>query len=194
MNFTHCLTQALLENEHGILAAKQRGIRVIRAVVTATSSLVGKAATKIDFRTAYKAGVIAVQKGGKNVGLSTVKFGPGDVLVLQASDDSPLLNRPPDDFYKRLTEQPKDIGRDSRSNSVASFVNMIAKSSLSLDKLARKQEEEQTTVPSIVKETPRAIKAGEDEAADVFFIGNDDSSHDDLEMQGTEAVVTGMVG
>ena len=38
------LPQALLENDHGILAAKQRGLRVIRAIVTKTSSLVGRTA------------------------------------------------------------------------------------------------------------------------------------------------------
>ena len=99
---------------------KLRGLRVIRAVIPKTSKLIGKSAAEVDFRKAYNVGVIAVQKGGKNVALSGVIFGHGDVLVLQASDDSPLLKAPPEDFYKRGND--KDAGTMSRSSSIASFI------------------------------------------------------------------------
>lgn len=54
-----------------------------------------------DFRDTYKAAVIAVQKKDNSEidDLTKVVFAPGDILVLQANDESPLLARPPTDFY-----------------------------------------------------------------------------------------------
>jgi hypothetical protein len=115
-----------LEND-GNQAIKQRGIRVMRAVVTKTSSLIGKTVAEVDFRKMYKAAIIAVQKGGKNVAVSSVVFGSGDIIVLQADEYSPLLKVPPQDFYKRLTETNKDVVTQSRSSSVSSLVNMVTK-------------------------------------------------------------------
>jgi len=105
------LSQALLEAESGVSALKTRGLKVIRAVVTKGSRLVGKTAAETDFRETYKSAIVAVQQGGKNISqsLSSVKFAVGDVLVLQASDESPLLVRPPEGFYKRdsvMSERP----------------------------------------------------------------------------------------
>mmetsp|Transcript_18082 Transcript_18082/g.51383 ORF Transcript_18082/g.51383 Transcript_18082/m.51383 type:complete len:1343 (+) Transcript_18082:187-4215(+) len=129
---------ALLESESGILAVKTRGLRVIRAVITKTSTLIGKTASDIDFRRRYKAGIVAVQKGGRNVPLSGVRFGPGDVLVLQAGEGSPLLKSPPGDFYKRHTDKMQhstDGGSMTKPGSVASFVNIFrSKSNASLEK------------------------------------------------------------
>ncbi len=113
-----------MEVESGSQAVKARGLRVIRAVVTKTSSLIGKTSSEVDFRSLYRAAIVAVQKGGKNVAISSVVFGSGDVLVLQVAEDSPLLRVPPPDFYKRLTES-QEVGRISRTNS---FVNMLTKS------------------------------------------------------------------
>ena len=103
---------------------------MIRAVVPKSSKLIGKTAAEVDFRKLYKVGIIAVQKGGKNVALSGVVFGHGDVLILQASDDSPLLKAPPEDFYRRVNESHnKAAGNMSRSSSIASFIkNTIIKS------------------------------------------------------------------
>jgi uncharacterized protein with PhoU and TrkA domain len=119
--------QALLENEHGSQAVKRRGIRVIRAVVTKHSSLIGRTTAEVSFRETYKAAIVAIQKGGRNAALSSARFGDGDVLVIQASDDSPLLKRPPADFYQRVTESSKDLWSQSKSNSVGSFVNMLTR-------------------------------------------------------------------
>lgn len=96
----------------------------MRAVVTKTSSLIDKAPAEVDFRRLYRAAIVAIQKGGKNIAISSVVFGPGDVLVLQVAEDSPLLKVPPPEFYKRLTET-QEGGRISRTNS---FVNMLTKS------------------------------------------------------------------
>lgn len=116
------LCQALLETESGSQAVKERGLRVMRAMITTTSSLIGKQPSEVDFRRAYKAGIVAIQKGGRNISsLAGFIFGPGDVLILQVGEDSPLLKVPPLDFYKRTETL-------SRPSSVASFVNLFAKS------------------------------------------------------------------
>lgn len=96
------LNQAMLEVESGVEAVKSRGLRVIRASIPQKSKLIGTTAAETNFRKKYKAAIVAVQRDGKSVSnkLSQARFQVGDVLVLQVSDDSPLLVRPPDDFYR----------------------------------------------------------------------------------------------
>lgn len=103
---------SLLEHEYGTEASKLRGISVIRAVVTHQSRLCGKTLEDANFREMYDAAVIAVQKkDSSNVDeLKKVCFAPGDLLVLQAKDDSLLLVRPPSDFYKSETKGQKNSG------------------------------------------------------------------------------------
>lgn len=74
-------------------ALKKGGLKVIRARVTRNSRLIGQTAVDVKFRENYKAAIVAVQQDGKNATqpLSTLTFGAGDVLVLQVSDDCPLL-------------------------------------------------------------------------------------------------------
>lgn len=115
---------------------KKRGLRVIRARVTPVSRLLLRTVAEINFREKYKAAIVAVQKGGKNVNraLSAVVFEAGDGLILQASDDSPLLRlKPPtDDFYKRLEEEAAASAQKlSRPNSYKSLSNMVKFPSLS---------------------------------------------------------------
>lgn len=112
------ILNALLEYESGIEAIKKRGLRVLRAVVTKKSRLVKRTATEVNFREIYQAAIVAVQRNGKNTTepLSRVRFEAGDVLVLQASDDSPLLSRPPEDFYKKLAES-RGRGSEIKGNS-----------------------------------------------------------------------------
>ena len=108
-------------------AVKRGGLRVIRAVVTATSRLNGNTMNHVDFRDRYKAAVVAIQKGGRNVPLHGVVFGSGDVLVLKANDDSPLLKKPPADFYKRGGNDGPGGGNLSKSGSVNSFIKKMKK-------------------------------------------------------------------
>jgi uncharacterized protein with PhoU and TrkA domain len=121
---------ALLESfdQGNSQAVKRGGLRVIRAMVTPKSTLIGKTTNDVDFRNRYKAAIVAIQKGGRNVPLSGFVFGPGDVLVLQADSDSPLLKHPPGDFYRRTATDAGSTGNMSRSNSVNSFVKKLAKS------------------------------------------------------------------
>uniref|UniRef100_A0A7S4EIS4 RCK C-terminal domain-containing protein n=1 Tax=Pseudo-nitzschia australis TaxID=44445 RepID=A0A7S4EIS4_9STRA len=109
-------------------AMKRGGLRVIRAVVTATSNLNGKNMNNVDFRDRYKAAVVAIQKGGRNVPVTGVVFGSGDVLVLKANDDSPLLIEPPPDFYKRGANDGAKGETGSRGGSSGnSFIKRIKK-------------------------------------------------------------------
>ena len=93
----------LLQNEGGYEAMKLRGLSVIRAIVTEQSSLAGKSLKDIDFRCLYKGAIIAVQRAGKSdmSDLSRIVFASGDILVIQAEDDSPLLVRPPEGYYNQ---------------------------------------------------------------------------------------------
>jgi len=93
--------RALLEKEVGTGAALSRGMPVIRVQVTDKSTLAGISLANVDFMSRYKAAVMAVSKadGSKVEVLRDLCFAPGDILVLQANDDSPLLVRPPPDFY-----------------------------------------------------------------------------------------------
>ena len=121
---------ALLSNESGIEAIKKRGLRVIRARVIQGSRLVGKTASEMDFRATYKAAIVAVQqKGGGTTSsaLSSVRLDVGDILVLQASDDSPLVNAPPIDFYEKLLDAAKESHSKGlvRTPSVQGLVSLV---------------------------------------------------------------------
>jgi hypothetical protein len=87
----------LLEDNGRVEGFKKRGLKVIRAKVTKHSRLVGHTAAEVQFRETYKAAIVAVQQGGRNVvkPLSSLKFRVDDTLVLQVSDDCPLLSPPP---------------------------------------------------------------------------------------------------
>lgn len=121
--------QALLARDEGLRAVKLRGLRVVRARVLSGSRLVGTKASS-NFRETYKAAIIAIQKGGKSVteSLSNVKLSVGDILVLQAEGDSPLLESPPSDFYEKLGNRQSE-----RSSGVFSIFR--SQSSGPLDQL-----------------------------------------------------------
>jgi uncharacterized protein with PhoU and TrkA domain len=90
---------ALLSPDNGVQAIKHRGLRVIRAQVATQSRLVDKTPTEVEFRAWYRAAIVAVQPvrvypGRTTTNLAAFRFKEGDVLILQASDDSPLLKPP----------------------------------------------------------------------------------------------------
>lgn len=113
--------------DSGVAAVKTRGLKVIRAVVIKGSRLVGQTATQVDFREKYKSAIVAVQQGGRNTtqALSSIKFTVGDILVLQASDESPLLLRPPQDFYKKDKRDSASSDHGHRRSS--SFVSLVTR-------------------------------------------------------------------
>jgi hypothetical protein len=99
--------------------------------------------------------VMAVSKAdGSNVEvLRNVRFAPGDILVLQAKDDSPLLVRPPPEFYtqsethKRYSAgffravTPKFNDNTSLFKTVAGKFQRIT-SSVNLEDLEANEEED----------------------------------------------------
>jgi di/tricarboxylate transporter len=92
---------AVLKAADRDLVAKKSGARVVRAYVTKASSLIGKKPVDVDFRETYKASIVAYQKKGKNYMLD-VELSAGDLLVLHTAEESPLLAKPPADFYETL--------------------------------------------------------------------------------------------
>ena len=87
----------IIEDNTGVEVPKKGGSRVLRVRIRKHSRLVGRTAEEVKFRENYRAAIVAVQQGGANVvqPLSSLKFGVGDTLVLQVSDDSLLLSPPP---------------------------------------------------------------------------------------------------
>jgi uncharacterized protein with PhoU and TrkA domain len=114
---------SFLDTENGNQIQKRRGLRVIRAAICPTSTLIGKTVRDFNFRERFKASIVAIQTGGKNVPFSRVVFAPNDILVLQVDEDSALLKVPPADFYKK-EEENANAGRPT----VASFIKARAKS------------------------------------------------------------------
>ena len=113
---------ALLDSLGGNQVVKRRGMRVIRAVVTSMSSLNGRNINEVNFRDNYKCSIVALQQAGQNATLNDAVFGSGDVLILKANDDSPLLKPPPSDFYNRTTRTDGGMGGNiSRNGSVNLF-------------------------------------------------------------------------
>lgn len=163
---------------------------MIRARVTSVSRLVGTTAADIDFREKYKAAIVTMQRGGKNLNesLSTVVFEAGDTLILQASEDSPLLcvKPPTDDFYKRIEEEVKSATpKVSRPNSYVNLVNLVKIPNLvrkpSKDNLASNAESTAApaTSPSAQSNISRPSTPADD--GDGFYIPGDESSNRDSE-------------
>lgn len=173
---------ALLETDTGVQAIKTRGLKVIRAVVTKSSRLVGSTVVETNFRETYKAAIVAVQKGGKSTNklLSSIRFDTGDVLVLQAGDDSPLLTRPPEDFYRRAQEaDAAESSRPGLGQSIAKLVknrfsnsdlkSMASEVTLDANEIAQaeKPEEDLERGVSIGNRSPaRSVESGDREGSE----------------------------
>ncbi|KAL7454525.1 hypothetical protein ACHAWC_006139 [Mediolabrus comicus] len=146
----------LLEKEVGAGPEKTGGMPVIRVQVTKKSSLIGVCLADVNFQGRYKAWILAVSKadGSSTEIIREVVFAANDILVLEAMEDSPLLVRPPPDFYtesgtstgysaggfiKALTPKVKD--------STSLFQTVASKfhkgSSTDLEALEANEEEEE---------------------------------------------------
>ena len=93
------LSYVLRESDRTTLK-KKSGTRVVQAVVPKSSTLIGNKSSDVSFRQTYGAAIIAFQKKGKNVSVDSV-MEEGDTLVLQVLEGSPLLRKPPKDFYNK---------------------------------------------------------------------------------------------
>ena len=155
--------QELLTNQ-GEEAMKRRGLSVVRAVVTENSRLAGKTLEDIEFRCFYKAAIIAIQKVDKSdaSNLAEIHFSAGDILVLQADDDSPLLVQPPDGFYNQSTKGNKNfLGRLT-----------LKRSATDLKALDDSNKNSERSDPSL----PQDRKSSDVEAGTEDFSSNIDSS------------------
>lgn len=186
------ISQALLEINSGILALKKRGLRVIRSRVTSVSRLLGQTAVDVNFREQYKAAIVAVQRGGKNIDqpLSTVVFESGDTLILQASEDSPLLRlKPPTtDFYQKIEEEAAPFSpKIARPPSYKTLVNLVKLPNPlarrpSTNELRRSDSQNSDTGESeLKKKSSKALNEAENEPSkkvseeeDDFFLPPDD--------------------
>jgi len=112
----------LMERAH--YAKKEKGLQVIRAVVTEHSKLVGRTPAQVNFNQQYKSKIVAIQKKGHNTteNMNNVVIDAGDMLVLQAQDDSPLLKRPLEGFYKE-----KKNRKDSNGNLVGMVRRVLSR-------------------------------------------------------------------
>jgi len=166
---------SLLENEGGAGATKRRGLQVVRCVITEESRLCGKTLEEIDFRETYKAAIVAVQKKDKSEvnDLTNVVFAPGDLLVVQANDDSPLLVRPPRDFYTKSETNNrfavlKAVGGIKLSGSFTDLRGLSGDSKT-------KDNEDKGDEVSISSYDTRAMEAWKDLIV-IFHGGNDKNS------------------
>eukprot|EP00977_Amphora_coffeiformis_P009247 scaffold2102_cov161-Amphora_coffeaeformis.AAC.31 len=177
---------ALLSTDTGTQAVKQRGLRVIRATVREGSRLAGMTAAEVNFRQAYKAAIVAIQKqegGNVSSALSLVRLNVGDVLILQAGDDSPLLVVPPDDFYKNLKKDEAQQQSVQRQSVASTFVNLIRRrSSGNLESLSGASD----------NELPRQLEVGSNEESDM--VHESDNKDADEENQPTTSAVPGALG
>jgi K+/H+ antiporter YhaU regulatory subunit KhtT len=124
------VVQTLLSKESGVMAVRQRGSQVIRARVRNGSRLVGKSLLDVRFREMYGAAIVAILKGDGKVytdELSSVSFDVGDILVLQLSESSPLLESRPDSLDMAIandvlsvSELDADVEDASKSFSMSS--------------------------------------------------------------------------
>ena len=174
----------LLDSEKGVEAVKRRGLKVIRAAVTKQSSLIGKSASEANFRSKYKAAIVAVQKSGKNVPtgsqLGNVSFEAGDHLVLQAADDSLLLVRPPSDFYKNLLNEGSGEGSKVTLTTLMNQISKPIAKRFSRSDLVREGDDASATSSPFRRVKPRQIS----ETTPV--VHGDTNSNDNVAQDGSD--------
>jgi di/tricarboxylate transporter len=110
---------------------KQGGSRVIRVQVLPGSSLVSMMAKDVDFRTRYGAALVSLQRRGKSEAhsLAKIKLESGDELVLQVSDESPLLCPPnTNESGEKMSKSghnkgSKSLGSESLSNLIVNQID-----------------------------------------------------------------------
>ena len=153
---------------------KERGLRVIRAVVQKGSRLVGKTAVEVNFRETYKAAIVTSQRGGKSgESLTAFKFQAGDMLVLQASDDSPLLLTPPEDFYKNLDFSTRSKRKRSTSgSSLSEVLKSISNPDIAGLGKSNRGEKESSSVGS--EEVRKKMDDANSQGSQISLVGSED--------------------
>lgn len=166
----------MLEVESGVEAIKSRGLRVIRAVIPKSSTLIGTNASETNFRLKYKAAIVAVHRDGKSVSnkLSQARFAVGDTVVLQVSDDSPLLIPPPKDFYRKWTKEgkrPSSLSRYVRTR-IGSFGNLLEAGSVKSDNFSDEES---------VKTSKKGTSILDEESASIVLVQDEGKVDNNVE-------------
>jgi K+/H+ antiporter YhaU regulatory subunit KhtT len=104
-----------LSKEVGL--TKKSGIKVVRATIPKSSDLIGRKPAESNFRELYKATIVAYQKKGRNASIEK-EFTEGDLLLLQVFEGSPLLVKPPDNFYGTKGNPVTSVDRDDVEDSL----------------------------------------------------------------------------
>lgn len=105
-----------ISTDAAMTVPKKRGLRVVRARVIRGSKLINKMPSKVRFRETFKAGIVTIQnRSRRKTSISESLFEEGDILVLQPSKDSPLMQRPPTDFYTYLRPKKGQSTLSSRA-------------------------------------------------------------------------------
>ncbi len=100
--------------------------RLVEAVISDSSPLVGRSIRDANFRTVYDAAVIAVHRGGERVDgkIGTIVLRPGDTLLLQCAPGFLRVHRNSPGFY--LVSEIADGGGNGSDRSVAASAILAA--------------------------------------------------------------------
>lgn len=106
----------LVGEEDTPIASSPRA-RMVEAVVSRSSPLVGRSVRAAAFRTTYDAAVIAVHRNGERVPgkIGDIVLRPGDTLLLQAKSGFMRANRHSPDFFLTSEVQESEIRRHEKS-------------------------------------------------------------------------------
>ena len=129
-------TIATLQRIPGLTAVEEttadlemRDRRLIEAVVSNSSPLIGQSIRDASFRTMYDAAVIAVHRNGERVGgkIGDVVLRPGDTLLLQTGSGFLRVHRNSQDFFLVSEfDAPSRPSRRKRRIAVAVLAVMVA--------------------------------------------------------------------
>lgn len=107
----------------------QRERRLIEAVISTSSPLMGQSVREANFRTVYDAAVVAVHRNGERVGgkIGEIVLRPGDTLLLQTAPGFMRIHYNSPDFYL-VSELPdsQPLRTDKARIALGILVAMVA--------------------------------------------------------------------
>lgn len=124
----------LLGEEDRPIAARHSA-RMVEAVISRSSPLVGRSVRSAAFRTAYDAAVIAVHRNGERVPgkIGDIYLRPGDTLLLQAASRFLRAHRHSPDFFLTSEVRESEVRRHEKAGvALALLAGMVLLSSTGL--------------------------------------------------------------
>lgn len=121
------LVPATEEEDWSLADSRER--RLIEAVISASSPLMGQSVREANFRTVYDAAVVAVHRNGERVGgkIGEIVLRPGDTLLLQTAPGFMRAHYNSPDFYL-VSELPdsQPLRTDKARIALAILAAMVA--------------------------------------------------------------------